>query len=59
MHKYQGWTVFHLPSTLGPFSRRIGRLRPRFKGMHFDLVVLLPGSLDGMHRVNHGASMAR
>ena len=31
---------------------------PDFKGFRFDLVVFLPGCLDGMDRV-HGASMAR
>ena len=54
-----GWTVFHLPSTLwSPAAVRSCMYGHDFKGFRFDLVVFLPGCLDGMDRV-HGASMAR
>ena len=56
----RGWTVFHLPSTLGsPTAVRSRTYGPDFEGLHFDLVVLLPGSLDRTDRVNHGACMAQ
>ena len=57
-----GWTVFHLPSTLGsPTAVRSRTYGPDFEGLHFDLVVLLPG-LPRRHASRpwseHGAAAA-